>query len=87
MNLPMLLSMISMPPHCHRAFHLRCSKVPGLDSGICLLEKLMIILLSQYNTISVLKIKSNFLRLRETHNALQLLVFFFSFFSFSLFFS
>ena len=57
MDLPMLPSMFSMPPHCHRALHLRCSKVLGSDSGICLLEKLMIILL---NTISVLKIKYNF---------------------------
>ena len=53
MDLPMLPSMFSMPPHCHRALHLRCSKVSGSDPGICLLEKLMIILLSQHNTISV----------------------------------
>ena len=52
--------MLSMPPHCYRALRLRCSKVSGLDPGICLLEKLMIILLSQHNTISVLKIKYNF---------------------------
>ena len=35
-------------------------KVPGSGPGICLLEKLKIILLSQENTISVLKIKYNF---------------------------
>ena len=35
-------------------------KVPGSGPGICLLEKLMIILLSQENKISVLKIKYNF---------------------------
>ena len=57
MDLPMLPSMLSMPPHCHRALRLRCSKVPESDSGICLLEKLIIIFLSQHNTISVLKIK------------------------------
>ena len=56
----MLPSILSMSPHCHRVVRLRCSKVPGSDSGICLLEKLMIILLSQHNTISVLKIKYNF---------------------------
>ena len=60
MDLPMLPSMLSMPPHCHRALHLKCSKVPRSGPGICLLEKLMIILLSQENTISVLKIKYNF---------------------------
>ena len=52
--------MLSMPPHCHRALRLRCSKVPRSGPGICLFEKLMIILLSQHNTISVLKIKYNF---------------------------
>ena len=57
MDLLMLPSMLSMPPHCHKALHLRCSKVPGSDSGICLLEKLMIIFLSQHSNISVLKIK------------------------------
>ena len=57
MDLLMLPSMLSMPPHCHKALRLRCSKVPGSDSGICLLEKLMIIFLSQHNNISVLKIK------------------------------
>ena len=51
----MLPSMLSMPPHCHRALCLRRSKVPGSYPGIYLLEKLMIILLSQHNTISVLK--------------------------------
>ena len=56
-NLP---SMLSMPPHCHRALRLRCSKVPRSDPDICLLEKLMIILLFHHNTISVLKIKYNF---------------------------
>ena len=61
MDLSMLPSMLSVPPHCHRALRDRCSKVPRLDSGICLLEKLMIILLSQPNTISVLKIKYIFL--------------------------
>ena len=60
MDLPMLPSMLSMPLYCHRALHLRCSKVMGSGSGICLLEKLMIILLSQHSTISVLKIKYNF---------------------------
>ena len=45
---------------CHGALHPRCSRVPRSDSGICLLEMLMIILLSQHNTISVLKIKYNF---------------------------
>ena len=53
MDFPMLPSMLSMPPHYHRALRLRYSKVLGSDSGICLLEKLMIILLSQHNTISV----------------------------------
>ena len=57
MDLPMFLS---MPPHCHRVLHLRCSEVPGSDSGICLLEEFMIILLSQHNKISVPKIKYNF---------------------------
>ena len=38
----------------------KCSKVPGSDPGTCLLEKLMIILLSQHNTISAVKIKYNF---------------------------
>ena len=61
MDLPMLHSMLSMTPHCHTARLLRCSKVLGSGSGICLLEKLMIILLFQHNTISVLKIKCNFL--------------------------
>ena len=60
MELPMLPSMLSMPPHCHRALHLRCGKILGSYSGICLVEKLMIILLSQHNAISVLKIKYNF---------------------------
>ena len=60
MNLPMILSMLSMPPHWHNALCLRCSKVPGSDSAICLLEKLIIILLSQHNTISNFKIKCNF---------------------------
>ena len=60
MDLPMLSSMLSMPPHCHSALRLRCSNVLGLDAGICLLEKLTIILLSQHNTISALKIKYNF---------------------------
>ena len=55
MDLPMLPSMLSMPPHCHRY-----SRVPRSGSGICLLEKLMIILLSQQNKISVLKIEYNF---------------------------
>ena len=61
MDLPMLPSVLSMLPHCHRSLRLRCSKVPGSGSGICLLEKI-IILLSQHNTISVLKkkIKYNF---------------------------
>ena len=45
MDLPVLPSMLSMPPHCHRALRLRCCKVPGSGPGICLLEKLMIILL------------------------------------------
>ena len=57
MDLPMLPSMLSVPSNCHRALHLRCSKVWGSDSDICLLEKLMIILLPQHNTISFLKIK------------------------------
>ena len=61
MGLPMLLSIVSMPPHCHRLLRLRFSKVLGSGSGICLSEKLKIILLSQHNTISVLKIKYNFL--------------------------
>ena len=60
MNLPMILSMLSTPPHCHRVLRLRCSKVPGSDSAVCLLEKLIIILLSQHNTISNFKIKCNF---------------------------
>ena len=60
MDLPMLPSMLSMPPHCHRALRLRCSKVPRSGPGIYLFEKLIIILLSQHNTISVLKIKYNF---------------------------
>ena len=60
MDLPMFPSMLSMPPHSHRALRLRCSKVPGSYSGISLLENLMIILLSQHNTIFVLKIKYNF---------------------------
>ena len=60
MDLPMLPSMLSMPRHCHGALRPRCSKVPRSGSGICLLEMLMIILLSQHNTISVLKIKYNF---------------------------
>ena len=60
MDLPMLPSMLSMPPHCHRALHLKCSKVPRSGPGICLLEKLMIILLSQHSTTSVFKIKYNF---------------------------
>ena len=60
MDLSMLPSMLSMLPHCHRSLRLRCSKVPGSDPGIRALEKLMIILLSQHNTISVLKIKYNF---------------------------
>ena len=46
--------------HCHWAIRLRCGKVPGLGSGICLLEKVMIFLLSQHKTISILKIKYNF---------------------------
>ena len=61
MGLPMLLSIFSMPPHCHRLLRLRYSKVLVSGSGICLSEMLMIILLSQHNTISVLKIKYNFL--------------------------
>ena len=61
MDLPMLPSMLSMPPHCiEQALHLRCSKVLGPGSDIFLLEKLMIILLSQHNAIFVLKIKYNF---------------------------
>ena len=60
MDLPMLPSMLSKPPHCDRALRLRCSKVPESGSGIFLVEKLMIILLSQHNTISILKIKYNF---------------------------
>ena len=60
MDLPMPPSMLSVPPHCHRALCLRCSKTPGSGCGICLLEKLMIILLPQHSTISVLKIKYNF---------------------------
>ena len=61
MEFPMLPSMLSIPPHCHRALHLRCGKIPESYSGICLVEKkLMIILLSQHNAISVLKIKYNF---------------------------
>ena len=67
MDLPMLLSMLSMPPHCHRALLLRCSKVPGSGSGICLLEKLIIILLSQHKTICVLKIKYNFFWLEDNY--------------------
>ena len=39
MDLPMLPSMLSMPPYCHRALRLRCSKVPGSDPSICLLER------------------------------------------------
>ena len=62
MNLPMLPLMLLMPPHCHRALRLRCTKVPISGSCICLFEKLMIILLSQHNTISVLKIKYNFFK-------------------------
>ena len=65
MDFPMLPSMLSMPPHCHRALRLRYSKILGSDSGICLLEKLMIILLSQHSTISVLKIMYNFLNKRS----------------------
>ena len=57
MDLPMLPSMLSMPRNCHGALLLRCSKVPGSGSGTCLLEKLMIILLSQHSAISILKIK------------------------------
>ena len=60
MDLPMLPSMLSLPPYCHRALRLRYSKVPGSGSGICLLEKLMNILLSQHNAISALKIKYKF---------------------------
>ena len=60
MDLPMLPSMLSKPPHCDIALRLRCSKVPESGSGIFLVEKLMIILLSQHNTISILKIKYNF---------------------------
>ena len=60
MDLPMLPSMLSKPPHCDIALLLRCSKVPESASGIFLVEKLMIILLSQHNTISILKIKYNF---------------------------
>ena len=60
MDLPMLSSMLSMPPHCHTALRYRCSEVAISGSCICLLEKLMITLLSQHNTISVLKIKYNF---------------------------
>ena len=56
----MLPSMLSKPPHCDIALRLRCSKVPESGSGIFLVEKLMIILLSQHNTISILKIKYNF---------------------------
>ena len=56
----MLPSMLSKPPHCDIALPLRCSKVPESGSGIFLVEKLMIILLSQHNTISILKIKYNF---------------------------
>ena len=48
MGLLMLPSMLSLPPHSHRALRLRC--------GGFLFEKLMFILLSQYNAISVLKI-------------------------------
>ena len=61
MELPILPSMLSMPPHCHRALRLRCSKVPESDSGICLLEKLIII--SFPNTIQSLfsKLSTNFL--------------------------
>ena len=58
MDIPMLPSMLSMPSHCHRGLRLRCFKVPGSGCGIDLLE--MIILLSQHNTNSVLKIKYNF---------------------------
>ena len=57
MDLPVLPSMLSVPPHCHRSLRLRCSKVSGSGSGICLLEKIIIILLSQHNTIPVLKKK------------------------------
>ena len=60
MDLPMLSSMLSMTPYCHKALYLRCIKVPGSNSGICLFQNLMIILLSQHNAISVLKIKYNF---------------------------
>ena len=52
--------MLSVPSHCHKALHLRCSKVPGSGSGICLLEKSMAILLSQHNAISALKMKYSF---------------------------
>ena len=54
MDLPTPPSILSMPPHCHRALHLRCSKVTGSVSPIC---QLMILLLPQQNAISVLKIK------------------------------
>ena len=31
MDLPMLPSILSMPPHCHRALRLKFIKVPGTD--------------------------------------------------------
>ena len=61
MDLPILPLMLSMTPHYHKALRLRRIKVPGSNSGICLLENLMIILLSQHNAISGLKIEYNFL--------------------------
>ena len=59
MDLPVLPSML---PHCHSALPLRCSKVPGSDSGICLLEKLLFcfpntiqFLFSKLSTIFLIK--------------------------------
>ena len=72
-GLPILSSMLSMPPHCHRALHLRCSKVPGSDSGICLLEKLMIILLSQHMQLMFCKLSTIFLIKRSLSPAVKYL--------------
>ena len=33
MDRPMISSMLSVPPNCHRALRLRCSKAPGSGCG------------------------------------------------------
>ena len=61
MDLPMLPSVLSKPPHCDIALRLRCSKVPESGSGIFLVEKLMIILLSQQIQFLFSKLSTIFL--------------------------